>query len=353
MAKKQLNSSDAFNDLMSALKSAFTDGLVDAQNVFHYQRVKTYWSVGKDIINISGRSNGALSLGPKLYGRISAYIQEQLKLDIKSDTVKKIVYFSRNYNELPKESALTFSHYVTLLGIKDPVLRSRIEKRAIDNNMNIIDLKNEIYKLKISRQKAGKDNIEKLGVLRGEPYIYRVHSVRDVYGKKDFVIDCGFKISVPVDAWGHKTNLDLFKSNTSVVRIEKLYGIYNIISDDERGDKVYTYSARVIRVVDGDTLDVNIDVGFGIWLDERLRLKSIDAPEAMTNAGKYSKQFLKKYLSKCPYIIIRTSKEEMYGRWLADIFALKDCSDPYKIAAEGEYINQVLLDEGLARIYKP
>ncbi|MBU0468469.1 MAG: thermonuclease family protein [Candidatus Omnitrophica bacterium] len=352
MPKKKLNSSNAFNDLMAALKSEFIDGLVDAQNVFHYQRVKTYWEVGKDIINISERSNGGLSLGPKLYGRISAEIQKQFNLDIKSDTVKKIVYFSRNYRELPKESTLTFSHYITLLRVKDPVERARIENRAIDKSMKIADLKNEIYKLNIGRHKVDNNNTETIAIQRGEPYIYRVHSVRDIYGKIDFVIDCGFKISVPVEAGDHKTKLDFFKSNTCVVRVEKKDGIYNIISDDERGNKVYTYCARVIRVVDGDTLDVNIDVGFGIWLHERLRLKSINAPEAMTNAGKYSKQFLAKYLSKCPNIIIRTSKEGMYGRWLADVFALKNCIDPYKIAAEGEYLNQTLLDEGLAEVYK-
>ena len=47
---------------------------------------------------------------------------------------------------------------------------------------------------------------------------------------------------------------------------------------------MYTYRAEIVRVVDGDTVDINIDLGFGVWLnDERVRLAGVDTPESRTS----------------------------------------------------------------------
>ena len=46
---------------------------------------------------------------------------------------------------------------------------------------------------------------------------------------------------------------------------------------------MYEYKCKVIRVIDGDTVDVNIDLGFGVWLHkERVRIQGIDTPESRT-----------------------------------------------------------------------
>lgn len=65
-----------------------------------------------------------------------------------------------------------------------------------------------------------------------------------------------------------------------------------------------------------------------------------------------ARRFLKKYLAENSGIIIRSHKEEMYGRWLADVFAMKPAHDPFTIAREGVYINQLLIDRGLAEVYE-
>lgn len=122
----------------------------------------------------------------------------------------------------------------------------------------------------------------------------------------------------------------------------------------ESAGNLYTYAATVRKVIDGDTLDLRIDVGFSIKLYDRFRLNGIDAPEMDTQEGKFAKQFLIDYLSHCPLMIVRTTKqkEEIYGRWLADIFVLKNCVDPHQIAAKGQLLNNILLAEGLAKLYK-
>ena len=46
---------------------------------------------------------------------------------------------------------------------------------------------------------------------------------------------------------------------------------------------MYEYKAKLVKVVDGDTVDVDIDLGFGVWLkNERVRIMGIDTPESRT-----------------------------------------------------------------------
>ncbi len=63
---------------------------------------------------------------------------------------------------------------------------------------------------------------------------------------------------------------------------------------------MYEYRCKVIRVVDGDTVDIDIDLGFGVWLHkERVRIYGIDTPESRTRDkeekkfGLMAKEFVK------------------------------------------------------------
>lgn len=93
---------------------------------------------------------------------------------------------------------------------------------------------------------------------------------------------------------------------------------------------MYEYRVKqVIKIVDGDTIDVDIDLGFNIFYSQRVRLAGIDTPESRTidkkekALGLESKQRLKDILSKAEKIVIRTEKpdsSEKYGRILGWIF---------------------------------
>lgn len=118
-------------------------------------------------------------------------------------------------------------------------------------------------------------------------------------------------------------------------------------------DKImYEYKVKVIRVVDGDTVDVDIDLGFGIWLrKERVRIMGIDTPESRTRDkvektfGLASKAKLKELLKDGAILKTQVSKkgEDMkgkFGRILGD-FILED----------GRKATEVLIDEGHAVAY--
>tara|TARA_R100001230_G_C5514300_1_gene53771 strand:+ start:84 stop:506 length:423 start_codon:yes stop_codon:yes gene_type:complete len=89
---------------------------------------------------------------------------------------------------------------------------------------------------------------------------------------------------------------------------------------------MYEYNCNVKRVVDGDTVDVIIDLGFDISYSSRVRLFGIDTPESRTRdkdekaRGLISKDFLKSYLDKGG-VVIRTRKDKKgkFGRILGEM----------------------------------
>ena len=111
---------------------------------------------------------------------------------------------------------------------------------------------------------------------------------------------------------------------------------------------MYEYRIRkVLKVVDGDTIDVDIDLGFNITYYQRVRLAGIDTPESRTTDKKEKelglevKDRLKKAIDAASKVIIKTEKpdsSEKYGRILGWVFL-----DDNKVS-----INQTLIDEGYA-----
>jgi micrococcal nuclease len=94
---------------------------------------------------------------------------------------------------------------------------------------------------------------------------------------------------------------------------------------------IYIYKASLVRVVDGDTVDLIIDLGFDTSRHERFRLYGIDAPEIRFEAGKAAKAWLEDALMPLEAIYVQTiqlstkAKRDKYGRFLAVLF--DDTSD--------------------------
>lgn len=92
---------------------------------------------------------------------------------------------------------------------------------------------------------------------------------------------------------------------------------------------MYEYRVKIVRVVDGDTVDVDIDLGFGVWLKkQRVRLYGIDTPESRTRDlvekkfGKMAGAHLKTRLSKGAILGTRLDGKGKYGRILGEFFVL-------------------------------
>jgi len=94
---------------------------------------------------------------------------------------------------------------------------------------------------------------------------------------------------------------------------------------------VYEYKAIVDRVVDGDTVDFYVDLGFSVGMKIRTRLAGVDTPERgqpdFLVATQKCRELLSKAADSFPYegkIIIRTEKTGKYGRWIVHIHGVTD-----------------------------
>ena len=117
----------------------------------------------------------------------------------------------------------------------------------------------------------------------------------------------------------------------------------------------YIYKAKLERVIDGDTVDALIDLGFDTWIKKRIRYKGIDTWESRTKdldekklglaAKDRNKELLESVSSKPGYFRLKSYGVGKYGRVLGEIF-VKDI--------EGiEYnVNQTLINEGHAYEYE-
>ena len=99
---------------------------------------------------------------------------------------------------------------------------------------------------------------------------------------------------------------------------------------------MYEYKCTIVRVIDGDTVDVDIDLGFGVWLKkERIRMFGIDTPESRTRDldekiyGLMAKDYITRLLDDEGGIVLKTHKdaEGKYGRILGELWRTTDFAD--------------------------
>jgi len=112
---------------------------------------------------------------------------------------------------------------------------------------------------------------------------------------------------------------------------------------------MYQYFVKnVLKVVDGDTVDVEIDLGFDLTKKERVRLGGIDTPESRTRdleekkLGLQAKDYLKSLIMNADKLIVRTEKDGKFGRMIGYLYMNPDATVS---------LNQMLIDEGFFWMY--
>jgi micrococcal nuclease len=126
--------------------------------------------------------------------------------------------------------------------------------------------------------------------------------------------------------------------------------------------RIHIYQARIVEVVDGDTFDLMIDLGFNTFTKQRMRLYGIDAPEMRSQAGRQLAYDLSMVYANAFNVIVQSveaskSKQfrDKYGRFLAIIYdawpiASRAISNGDKILEVAPLsLNAKLIDDGLVR----
>jgi endonuclease YncB( thermonuclease family) len=279
---------------------------------------------------VEEEQDGAMraAYGSALIPRLSKVLTEKYGPGFSENTLKKMRQFYLLNPIRPTSVELNWSDYIELLPVKDEKTRKRLERRVLKEGLNARQIRHLVREIRREPQKEPST----LPPLR-RPADLRLHtfSVSPLRAKLkagQVLIDCGFFVSWPV--------------------VEE-----ELKSLDLSGEMSYTYAATIDRVIDGDTLLVLVEAGFGIIVRDRLRLRGINTPELGTPGGGRAKKFVEKLLPAGSTIVVKShkSKTDIHGRFVVDVFYRKGVEDAAEIIKDGEYLNQILLDEGLAVRY--
>ena len=115
---------------------------------------------------------------------------------------------------------------------------------------------------------------------------------------------------------------------------------------------LYNYKAKLLRVIDGDTIEVTIDLGFDISINQIVRIARIDTPEIRTSnalekeAGITIRNYVETILTFKTFNIstIKGSSSDKYGRYLAEIYVEDENDHPFSLSSR-------LISLGFAHVY--
>jgi endonuclease YncB( thermonuclease family) len=244
---------------------------------------------------------------------------------------------------------LTWSHYRLLLRLPDSEARKACELAAVENGWSVRELEAQIRSGVFEVGALVEQSVRTLApdlnlpALRGQFYTYRL--VDDPDGENTRV-DLGFGIH---SSWSIVGGNGL-KAGQLVKVIREGKGGFRCEVAQGRPSAFYTYQARVLSVIDGDTLWLDIDCGFRVWTRQKVRLRGIDAPELGTAEGQRAKDFVVRALSEGSFVAVTTTKPDKYDRYLADVFYGKGTED--RVLQDGWFLSRTLLEAGLATRFR-
>ena len=299
----------------------------------------TYWKIGQHIKDhMLSYSTGA-DYGDSLFSQLSN------ELGIGKTVLYLSVRFNEEYPELVRAPAqLTWTHLTLLLKVEDKVLREKYQKLVLAKGLSSRELKALIRKEKglLTSSRSRKPLTDK----RGRPFIYTFKKVDGI-----LAIDLGFHFlrKIPNNS---KPDIVINEVNEqSVVQVIKIPTSYKFKLLKSEEHRRYVYKAIVIEIIDGDTMWVEIDLGFENWTKQKIRFRGINTKEIISERGKTAKQYIESQLKGCKFIAVQTFWRDKFTRYLADVYYDKNELDVEQLALHGAFLNQELLQEELAVRY--
>ncbi|TGK00816.1 DUF1016 family protein [Leptospira semungkisensis] len=259
-------------------------------------------------------------------------LSTQLKKKLKRGFSERMLFYAKRFYEVYGESKLNqdlnWSYYRILSGIEDAKLRKTLETETIQNNWTLEELvlrlreSGELYQGRTPRwdRPTGKLNHYKI--------------VKTTSGQLS--LDLGFYCYLSL---GNKTK---FKENTLVEASEKNSKTVFTKIDSEKAS-LYIYSGEVERVVDGDTIIIQLNLGFNLTSRQRIRLHKVWAAELGTKEGESLFHLLEKKLPKGRSVIVKSKGKDIYGRYVGDVLYSPNKGDGIlSILEKGIFLNQEL-----------
>lgn len=334
-----------------ALLKKVRETLLLGQRQIEAAKVRTYWQAGKHIHEHILHSKDRAQHGEQILTRLAD------DLGIGANIIYRSLKFYQAYPILATSPKLTWSHYVELSKVPDKESRLLLAERAEKSEWSSKQLALRIRQENDFTSGNGSSGngapakpLPKLIPKLGELYTYAL--IRQNESLQDdgrLRADLGFEHRRPLTKEMSKG----FRPGEIIESVWTEKEGYGLKKSARGREALFTYKAQVIRVVDGDTFYCLIDLGFEIEQEHYLRLRGVNCPELDTMEGKRAKAFTQRVLAKAPYILMTSTRSDRRGavnteadnwdRYVADVWIPNG-----KQGKEQVYLNQLLLDEGVA-----
>ena len=326
------NTQKSYKILLKNIQNCINKAEKNIANLVIRKKLEMCWQIGK-FIEEDLLTNNFAEYGNKIFSKL------EQDLAINKATLYKMHNFYQAYPQLPKDNnKLNWSHYRTLADIKNPRQREYLSNLAIENSWNTRQLEKEAKNIKTNLNKIedlaeDSTNDVEIKTKLKPPIIDKLfcYLLTQFKNSPQIYIDCGFHIFRAA-----KTTIE---AGNMVEAIKKEDDKYLLTKSTSSPKKLYCYKATLERVVDGDTIRVILDLGFKIYHRQILRLREVYAPELETDEGKKAAKKLNDILKDIPFLIIKTNRIDIYGRYVADVFLGKD---GLKIGKNDEFGGQYL-----------
>jgi len=290
---KRITSVKTYDELVTAIRGARAESQTRVEKAVEQEKVRESWEIGKlidaHVLQHKERAGYAQQVLPKL--------AKDLGMD--RSELYRMLEFYRSYPTVVPARQLTWSHYEALLAVNDAKERDSLAEKAVKEKWTRDQMREEVKALTHKQEPAETKAEETLKPSPlGQPGTYKIILSKNGSSEGELALDLGFSVHFRLSEVVQ--DLSEFKEGDLVAFEEKEIQLLGKPRGTNPDDLLYTYKARVLRVLDGDTIEAVIDLGFGITITQTLRLRGIDCPELVSKEGKEAKAFVEAVSNPCP-----------------------------------------------------
>ena len=284
--------------------------------------VRTYHEAGRLIVEHLLQNKDRADYGGKLFARLAE------DTGISNRTLHECAQFARCFPIVRTCAQLGWAQCRLLCQVGDPAQRQTLLRAAVKQGWTALQLAERVRPLNAAAAAELADDEEStdstttpdlLKPKRGKPGFYPLVSRTAGHGANEataLAVDLGFKMFLPLASLPGPALRNAKPGDIVHVDAE---GRLTLDAQATKAD-LYTYRALEVRVVDGDTLAVTLDLPPFNHIDKKLRLRGLNCPEMDTAAGKAAKRFVQTLIRPETEVIVTTTKPDKYDRYLADVF---------------------------------
>ncbi|WP_167492204.1 DUF1016 N-terminal domain-containing protein [Leptospira koniambonensis] len=342
----------SYQSLLTDVARIYEDFQSSANSDWNKSSLLGNWKIGQRIVEVEQGSRERAGYGDRILKQLSQDLNRRFGKGFSDRNLRYMRRFYQFYKLSMINPELSWTHYRVLLLVEDPKKRRILETEAIRKGWSHRDLllKAQAYVKRSSSSSSLFDSdlaMENEIVLLKRPilqlYTYRVaQNFSSNMERSVPYLDLGFDVKVE-QLLGGSSEFSV-GSIVSVKKVKRRYSFEKISGNKS----LFTFKAFLEKVIDGDTLSVNIDLGFHVFIRQRLRLRALDAPELGTKKGIACKKFVESQLRDCPFILIKTYGSDKYDRYLVDVIYLKKEETISIVVKNGLFLNNELLEKGFA-----